>query len=110
MTKIDYSQLSDFEINKLVAEIERVRGFHCENVGGESALKFPNRKELDYCNNWADAGPIIVENKISFYQEDNEWCACSNLTIHHSGQADWECMCYDTNPLRAAMIVFLEKQ
>ena len=113
MTKIDYSQLSDREINIQVARI-----IHPEREVIESKSRPPSAcvighlpsKWLDYCNNWSDAGPIIVENKISFYQEDNEWCACSNLTIHHSGQADWECMCYDTNPLRAAMIVFLEMQ
>ena len=63
-----------------------------------------NKTLVDYCNNWSDAGPIIVEHRINI--EWHEWkngifrpYALNNETMKS---------CYDTNPLRAAMIVFLE--
>lgn len=62
-----------------------------------------NKTLVDYCNNWSDAGPIIVEHRINI--EWHEWkngifrpYALNNETMKS---------CYDTNPLRAAMIVFL---
>mgnify|MGYP000191128494 FL=1 len=65
-----------------------------------------NKTLVDYCNNWSDAGPIIVEHRINI--EWHEWkngifrpYALNNETMKS---------CYDTNPLRAAMIVFLEMQ
>lgn len=104
---MDYSKLSDFEINKLVAKHEGVRGFNCENVGGGSALKFSNWKELDYCNNPADAWPIIAENRITVMIDDttNDWSAavvqdfCDSSAFKFSN-------CHK-NPLRAAMVTFL---
>lgn len=65
-----------------------------------------NKTLVDYCNNPVDAWPIIVENRINI--EWHEWkngifrpYALNNETMKS---------CYDTNPLRAAMIVFLEMQ
>lgn len=98
---MDCSKLSDFDINKRIAELEGVRGFHCENVGGGSALKFTNWKELDYCNNPADAWPIIVGSKIGVREYDGWWEARTYIPEH--------AIC-DKNPLRAAMIVFLMMQ
>jgi hypothetical protein len=103
---MDYSKLNDFDINRLIAIYEGVRGFHCENVGGGSALKFSNWKELDYCNNPADAWPIITSNRIALSPLfGGEWRA----------SVDDECgfisyTCSTENPLRAAMTVFLMAQ
>lgn len=94
MTKL--SEMTDFQINKRVFNILNDVGWYKNrNVG-----------IFDYCNNWSDAGPIIVEHRINI--EWHEWkngifrpYALNNETMKS---------CYDTNPLRAAMIVFLEMQ
>lgn len=89
----DYSKMSDFEVNKAVAEIT-----------GDSRPKVEewgiSRTIPDYCNNPADAWPIILDNSISVIQHEEyqgqPWFACKgriNAT--------------NINPLRAAMIVFL---
>ena len=56
---------------------------------------------VDYCNNPADAWPIIVENEItliSSWNVEGVWGA--TVTPWNS--------CEHTNPLRAAMIVLLQ--
>ncbi|WP_145585557.1 phage protein NinX family protein [Yersinia rochesterensis] len=102
----DYSAMSDFEINKAVAnivfsgEIPRMQ---------EDSLEFGI---LNYCKNPEQAWPIIAENKISlnWSEIEKEWCA------HVAGVMTEGCWCWDddpahhhddSNPLRAAMIVFL---
>jgi len=111
---MDYSKMGDFEINKAVAEIaisgdwfieptdESPSWFVNLGVEGKNTVKLP-----DYCNNAADAWPIIVNNKISVYagRDDDrrgKWGAEGFKTDspYH----------FDDNPLRAAMIVFLKMQ
>lgn len=114
MTKL--SDLTDFEINGMVAELTQKVGDHTQttnktfiheyaDVGGLKNLCV-GWKEFDPCNNWSDAGSIIVEHRINI--EWHEWkngifrpYALNNETMKS---------CYDPNPLRAAMIVFLEMQ
>ncbi|MBN9706208.1 DUF2591 family protein [Enterobacter roggenkampii] len=60
---------------------------------------------MDYCNNPADAWPIIVDNRISLLSVeclngDISWLA-KNKACPSRG---------DKNPLRAAMIVYLQMQ
>lgn len=104
----NYSELSDFEINKRVAEslglYARAKS-NCVNYGTDEnsvSVGFGGcMRTVDYCNNWADAGQIIVENKICTVAPDginDEWCAYSWDDEH-----EW----WHENPLRAAMIVFL---
>lgn len=108
---MDYDKLSDFDINKAVAEElypdytwcavspELDRG-HADSVvaweGGEAYI-------YDYCNNPSDAWPIIVENKIGIHWlggVDGLWSA---RTVHTS-------IVKGKNPLKCAMIVFLMMQ
>lgn len=105
----DYRNMSDFEINRLVAR--SIDGLHGDDrtacdcyleAGVGSAVKIPDGDIdwfiIDYCNNPADAWPIIMENKISI----NYWRG-GRLEADKYG-------CHtarDENPLRAAMIVFL---
>ena len=115
---MDYSQLSDFEINKRVAEII-YRGFDINHPRELAVIQAPDneadvvistgssREWRNYCHNPADAWPIIVENKITIhapmhYEDTRKWLA---FDVHNS-DADFE----DGNPLRAAMIVFLKMQ
>jgi hypothetical protein len=100
---MDYSQLSDFEINKRVAEL--VGGFALtiavrdEPPSGRSFD--PDR--FDPCNNAADAWPIIAENNIAILPYKN-----STPSAYHTGSGlVGKFTAEDNNPLRAAMVVFL---
>lgn len=96
---MDYSKLSDKEINILVGSI---KGF-ANKIAAQNGLR-------DYCNNPADAWPIIVENEISLISRcaNGEWKA--QLHLGREDIFDSYASCWDKNPLRAAMIVFLMMQ
>lgn len=105
----DYSAMSDFEINKAVAIL--IGGFHEEdmfepeqtifrrfnNIIGKTYAKF------DPCNNPADAWPIIADNKINI---DHRESIKAGVMATKSGNK--EIYAVDSNPLRAAMIVYLQ--
>lgn len=108
---MDYSKMSDKEINKLVAF-----ALGCKEVVPEIFMSDDRRYEFDKpknksgnkfyfdpCNEVADAWPIIVSNRIGIAPgtATDKWAA------HHS---DWDIATADINPLRAAMIVFLMMQ
>lgn len=120
---MDYSKLSDFEINKLVAIATGHKQFNSLGwqglpEGNFSAVIVRGPRKIggfDPCNEPADAWPIVVENKISlvWIAETSRWCAS------HGGNAEREYWGWDEcpdvyhesiNPLRAAMIVFLMMQ
>lgn len=105
----DYSKMSDFEINKAIASLiysksqtttpynhrPDVQVFHLNGTN----------EFFDYCNNPADAWQIIVEHGIGIipYKKglSESWNVSTGLI---NGTIK------DTNPLRAAMIVFLMMQ
>ncbi|EOZ5066865.1 TPA: DUF2591 domain-containing protein [Enterobacter cloacae] len=122
---MDYSQLSDFEINKRVAIAlnidmhffipESENSFDLEvlpsemgpiwQTSADMVLQYrpSNGNSFNPCNNPADAWPIIESNRISIrnryegdWKAENEW-----------GESRFHVAC---NPLRAAMIVFLMMQ
>lgn len=108
---MDYSQLSDFEINKLVAAQIMPTSLYFEN-GIAVVVRCDDDEELrkfDPCNYPEDAWPIIKENMIS---------VCAYKRANHGMKAVswWEADSFgehitrDDNPLRAAMIVFLMMQ
>ncbi|EFC4463149.1 DUF2591 domain-containing protein [Escherichia coli] len=121
---MDYSQLSDFEINVAVFEAihngspdykEGENGdmvfvsFEGDIVNGDAVEVEVERGSFNPCANPADAWPIIVENRIGIIPapENGLWKAAhrkvgSDSTPYHMTQ--------DENPLRAAMIVFLMMQ
>ncbi|MCF1958294.1 DUF2591 domain-containing protein [Escherichia coli] len=98
-----YTELSDFEINKKVAE----------KVFGEDEYEYEvectqygvtiNDDIFDPCNNPSDAMPIIIENKIcmNYVDSDIGWGAC-----HFDGEKG-ELEVYDKNYYRTAMTCFL---
>ena len=94
MTKIDYSQLSDREIDTLV--LRKIYGPH---VKDKDIMRAWGRGGFKYTTNWSDAGPIIVENQICLLSLNDKWRA-----------HDFKYIAEHKNPLRAAMIVFLEMQ
>ena len=85
----DYVSMSDFEINcRVHAEVMEISGLD-------------SFKAKDYCNNPADAWPIIIGSMISVRPVGGDghlWEASGMEGM----KAD-----YDKNPLRSAMIVFL---
>lgn len=121
----DYSKLSNFEINKLVAEvfysgmtINHPREINITAVNPENApviVGYPDSLWKDYCNNPSDAWPIIVKEGISiaFDTNEDEWLAWGDFEFDQCG---WDMINEPTlyhshaNPLRAAMIVFLQMQ
>lgn len=114
---MNYEQMSDFEINKLVAEalpFTQVVGTGEYPSVSESAVhverkkfKYGNVEEcgVDYCNNPSAAWPIILENKIDIFFEDS---SCIAAKLYLSLKED---ICVENrNPLRSAMIVYLMMQ
>lgn len=117
----DYSKMSDFEINKMICDVfwhDLRKSPECENKS------FPQNTSIvymhngyggfsrDYCNNPADAWPIISDSRISIYfdqtipeyeGEFKQWCCAISPCQNYQAQ-------YQSNPLRAAMIVFLMMQ
>ncbi|MBS0967721.1 DUF2591 family protein [Nissabacter archeti] len=118
----NYSELSDYEINKLVAialgakmvnaySVKDVRESVQYDLNGKTLLvargfgDAPNR--FDPCNSWADAGPIIHRNGIELNYDGISWDASCNLRGIASYN-DWK-RCPES-PCRLAMIVFLMMQ
>ncbi|HEM8185965.1 TPA: DUF2591 family protein [Providencia stuartii] len=98
-----YTELSDFEINKKVAE---KLGLAYEVTRYGVVTRMSNKeqwREFNPCNNPADAMPIIIENKIcmNYVDIDIGWGAC-----HFDGEKG-ELEVYDKNYYRVAMICFL---
>lgn len=110
---MDYSKLSDFEINGRVARATQKIGDFTQARGKtlihdyEDVGEFKNIcvgwKEFDPCNNAADAWPIILCNRITLMpaSKGDKWMA----QVFDHAIAD-----VSTNPLRSAMIVFLMMQ
>lgn len=86
----NYSQMSDLEINKAVA-------FHI----GLSTFVLAEDGDFTPCTSWADAGPIIVKNRIHLVpplRDFHPWNADRGVAFEYRHD----------NPLRAAMVVFLK--
>ncbi|EKD7758624.1 DUF2591 domain-containing protein [Shigella sonnei] len=107
---MDYSKMSDFEINRAVAIAKGFPPDDCDIAKRGSPLVGVEWnddtgyaiKAFDYCNNPADAWPIIVENGIGIKKQSNGmWCATRQGGLYPQ---------YHENPLRAAMVVFLHMQ
>lgn len=110
----DYSKMSDFEINKLVAIQLGMKPF-CETTGWQGLTSEPyvdvivrgagRMGAFNPCNNPSDTWPIILNNRISMVWD----CAEDSSTEWWNAVAQFdECSIqYQSNPLRAAMIVYL---
>ena len=111
----DYSEMSDFEINKMVAMT--IEGVDFDGNGSAKCfLKSMDMESVNVlwsgneeysafnpCNNPSDMWPLIIENKIDvcFIDSANSWTSFgltkNKLLVDSSGD----------NPLRAAAIVYL---
>lgn len=116
---MDYSKLSDQEINGLVMDAlsdgnqayRNGDGSFIELLHQVNAVEFGEHVErdevyatFDPCNNPADAWPIIVKNRISIINLDEDEWGARGVADRNSKRAIHE------NSLRAAMIVFLMMQ
>lgn len=92
-----YTKLSDFEINKKVAENIKLNTIAYERT---EIVLFDDMDAtpFDPCNNPTDAMPIINEYGISLVYQDRKFQFATN---------DGNIECGDSNPLKAAMIIFL---
>lgn len=105
---MNYSEMSDFEINKLVAEALGLTPLQPESDAIEKVYLqgFASVYFRDYCNTPSDAFPIIFENKITTYWAfDDMWKAEINNQGVTGPFVKFDMV--DKNPLRAAMIVYL---
>lgn len=111
----DYSAMSDFEINKEVAQhlnpsmsVVSPREVGAIAVGASAShavvVMGCNAIWVNYCNNPADAWPIIVSNHIGIMPFKNGEAKAWPLSVGLLSSADVK----HANPLRAAMIVYLQ--
>ena len=117
---MDYESLSDFEINKLVAEalgyvvLPRsgyTPGFVDNHPNSVWTIQ-PNHQHAqfqDFCNSPTEAWPIIISNRIHIgWSYDDTWRA----EITNQGQPGLfrKFEFWDESPLRACMVVYLMMQ
>lgn len=122
---MNYEDMSDFEINNLVALAIGAKVTDSYKVGDERETIYYSLGDeefcvkhgygsfvcqFDPCNNPADAWPIIEENNISLILDNPTMpCATSNARDLFNDD-DTEVGVAYGKPLRAAMIVFLKMQ
>lgn len=92
-----YRDKSDFEINKAVA-VSLSAEFQFDDIREKLYTDIFRNAEIDYCNNPADAMPIIIENGISSLFNDDGWICSVPYT---------EFLSINESLYRAAMEVFL---
>lgn len=119
---MNYSEMTDFEINCAVAaSLGREFFYNSPGELGKRRKSFViddvcrdvyesgawSSDVFDPCKSWADAGPIILANKITIsapmqYDQPEDWLAYPS--------SDSDICVFHPSPLRAAMIVFLMMQ
>ncbi|QHJ82272.1 MAG: hypothetical protein [Bacteriophage sp.] len=109
----DYSAMSDFEINKQVAIALELKPYYEDGSYSNDGLFVVTRGTLclgrwNPCNEPHQAWPIIAGNKISldfdgdgYEPQQNAWCKASTQCGHVYYGIEKE-------PLRNAMIVYLQ--
>ncbi|EAA8275207.1 DUF2591 domain-containing protein [Salmonella enterica subsp. enterica serovar Newport str. CFSAN000898] len=113
----NYSEMTDFEINCLVAEATGHRplisqyGWKGSQEGDHKAVIAigPNGAgSFDWCNDPVDAWDIISKNRIGVIpaKQSGEWRAAHRKVDDSTPQH----LIQNSNPFRAAMIVFLLMQ
>lgn len=122
---MDYSKLSDFEINSAVHNALMKEPYKIEFLGNDRVrwikgktdvtterVAYSKKSLKDYCNNPADAWPIIIDNKLSLNNYGKSWEASFEHDEPVGAFGTDECITNgveDKNPLRALMIAFLMK-
>jgi len=112
---MNYSEMSDFEINKAVLEVLSDFPVHPVPRNGSSAAgtQIATHSVLhwfDYCNSWDDAGLIIEAYKISINAHGKHaWMAWRNTgnTLEEISSNRHQFSVMNEKPLRAVMECFL---
>lgn len=93
-----HTELSDFEINRRIAEMDIKNRYVYFEKEQTIFRKFNNgqTQKFNPCNYPADAMPIIIENKIAINPKGDTWQCGSGWNVAEN-----------KNPLRACMEVFL---
>ncbi|HDF2344659.1 TPA: DUF2591 family protein, partial [Morganella morganii] len=95
---------SDFEINKAVA-VSLSAEFQFDDIREKLYTDIFRNAEIDYCNNPADAMPIIKDNLISLEHDGIAWMVSC---VRHPEISVWDgCENYNDNFYRKAMELFL---
>lgn len=114
---MDYSTLSDAEINQAVTcalnpetrKMALIGDGSCFYDCGPDGSQFYEIPIHDYCNNPADAWPIIEKHGITLAFDGSDWWATSDACWVDG--CEWQIEGeISRKPLRAAMIVFLMMQ
>ena len=100
--------MNDLTLNKAVA---KKLGYSFTNaLGGldnQTTIYISDEEvhnmDVDYCNRWADAGPIIEKYKIDMKHREGAWYACFS-------DKDHLVITDDKSALKAAMLCFLEME
>ncbi len=111
---MNYSEMKDHEINAAVGE---AIGWNAKFIHQDDSVTFRDdlgrlRGRKNYCNSWADAGPIIFNHGISIMKDSGLHLWCATSSAYWADGCEWQMgpEVMDSNPLRAAMIVFLMMQ
>lgn len=111
-----YAEMSDQDVNIAVAKIMHPAARVIESKSRPPCATVLGHQNhfIDYCNNPADAWPIIVDNKISTYHSIVKW-DCSSIVYDSKYSGGFNVFRFSSRvgdissngALRAAMIVFL---
>jgi len=120
---MDYSKMTDFEINSAVHNALMKEPYKLEFLGNDrirwtkkgsdvvtEKVAYGKTTLKDYCNNAVDAWPIMHREGIGvgFDEYEQEWTAFQAL---RNGKINQPAATHSsTNPLRAAMLVYLQLQ
>lgn len=104
----DYASMSDFEINKSVALALGFRLYKDGKSCRENHVAIEEGRcgafNMDWCNNPADAWPILLENHIAVvpyrHTQPQAWPTAFGVVSKFTTE--------DANPLRAGMVTFLK--
>lgn len=120
---MSWGSVSDFEINKTIKTLEKEKRiaeckawaiangntedeaeFFCNPPDNVYSIQIP-----DYCNSWADMGPIIAENRLHLNPNPEGWMAMgyTETTLEDGTICLGNEISFDARPLRAAAIVYL---
>lgn len=94
-----YTELSDFDINRRIAEMDTENRYVYFEKEQTIFRKFNNgqTQKFNPCNYPTDAMPIIIENEISMIKSSGGWMCCHDSV----GQVEHESL------YRGAMELFL---
>lgn len=108
---MDYENMSDFEINKRVAD-SRWPEFVKYEQYGKLRIQVPDGDDFYFdFNDPADAWPIITSNAIDIEFAVDSLGGIGQAHVYVEGDTDLECNFNDNSKaLRAAMIVYLMMQ